>query len=46
MGSTVRHSTVESGGVVAAGAVIADNVVVKEGEVNNKITIDMGRKPR
>lgn len=34
MGSTVRHSTVENGGLVAAGAVIADNIVVKEGEVN------------
>ena len=31
MGSTVRHSTVESGGFVAAGAVIPDNAVIKEG---------------
>ena len=34
MGSTVRHATIESGGLVAAGAVIADNIVIKEGEVS------------
>lgn len=33
MGATVRHATVQSGGFVAAGAVIADNVEVKEGEI-------------
>ena len=31
MGSSVRHATVEEGGCVAAGAVIFDNEVVKEG---------------
>lgn len=29
MGATVRHATVQSGGFVAAGAVINDNVEVK-----------------
>ena len=29
MGSTVRHAKVESGGLVAAGAVIGDNIVIK-----------------
>ncbi len=33
MGATVRHATIHSGGFVAAGAVIADNVEVKEGEI-------------
>lgn len=31
MGATVRHAKVETGGLVAAGAVIPDNTVVKEG---------------
>lgn len=44
MGSTVRHSTVENGGFVAAGAVIADSVVVKEGEVILLRYLDLGRK--
>lgn len=29
MGATVRHAKVESGSLVAAGAVLADNTVVK-----------------
>lgn len=29
MGATVRHAKVESGGLVAAGAVIGDSIVVK-----------------
>jgi carbonic anhydrase/acetyltransferase-like protein (isoleucine patch superfamily) len=33
MGATVKHATVEKGGFVAAGAVIEDNEVIKEGEV-------------
>jgi len=33
MGATVKHATVEKGGFVAAGAVVEDNSVVKEGEV-------------
>jgi carbonic anhydrase/acetyltransferase-like protein (isoleucine patch superfamily) len=33
MGATVRHATVQSGGFVAAGAVIPDNIEVKEGEI-------------
>lgn len=33
MGATVRHAKVESGSLVAAGAVINDNVVIKEGQV-------------
>lgn len=42
MGATVRHSTVESGGFVAAGSVIADNMVIKEGEVYFYHNIDLG----
>ena len=34
MGTTISHATVESGSLVAAGAVIEDNIVIKEGEVN------------
>lgn len=34
MGATVRHAKVETGGLVAAGAVIGDNVIIKEGEVH------------
>jgi len=33
MGATVRHATVHQGGFVAAGAVLFDNVEVKEGEI-------------
>lgn len=33
MGATVRHAKVESGSLVAAGAVIEDNITIKEGEV-------------
>jgi hypothetical protein len=33
MGATVRHATVHPGGFVAAGAVIPDNVEIKEGEI-------------
>jgi len=29
MGATVRHAKVETGGLVAAGAVINDNVIIK-----------------
>lgn len=37
MGSTVRHAKVETGGLVAAGAVIGDNIVIKEGEVSGML---------
>ena len=33
MGATIKHATVEKGGFVAAGAVVEDNEVIKEGEV-------------
>lgn len=33
MGSTVRHATIEEGGVVAGGAVILDNVTVGSNEL-------------
>lgn len=33
MGATIRHATVHSGGFVAAGAVIHDNIEIKEGEI-------------
>jgi carbonic anhydrase/acetyltransferase-like protein (isoleucine patch superfamily) len=33
MGATVKHATIEKGGFVAAGAVVEDNEVIKEGEV-------------
>lgn len=33
MGATVRHSTVHSGGMVAAGAVVNPGSEVKEGEI-------------
>ena len=46
MGSTVRHASVESGGLVAAGAVIGDNITVKEGEVTNLVKVDLGWKSR